>query len=58
MDRVALAAEPAAAEVENLVAGVTNPTYKSVFAFLILIGILLFRPQGIIGRGETSTEES
>ena len=44
--------------VENLVAGVTNPTYKSVFAFLILIGILLFRPQGIIGRGETATEES
>jgi branched-chain amino acid transport system permease protein len=44
--------------VENVVAGVTNPTYKSVFAFLILIGILLFRPQGIIGRGETATEES
>jgi branched-chain amino acid transport system permease protein len=44
--------------VENVVAGVTNPTYKSVFAFLILIAILLFRPQGIIGGRETATEES
>jgi branched-chain amino acid transport system permease protein len=44
--------------VENLAAGVTNPTYKSVFAFVILIAILLFRPQGIIGRGETAAEES
>jgi branched-chain amino acid transport system permease protein len=44
--------------VENLVAGVTNPTYKSVFAFVILIAILLFSPQGIIGRGETATEEA
>jgi branched-chain amino acid transport system permease protein len=44
--------------VENIVAGVTNPTYKSVFAFLILIAILLFRPQGIIGGQETAAEES
>jgi branched-chain amino acid transport system permease protein len=44
--------------VENVAAGVTNPTYKSVFAFLILIAILLLRPQGIIGGKETATEES
>ena len=39
--------------VENIAAGVTNPSYKSVVAFVIMIAILLFRPQGIIGRGET-----
>jgi branched-chain amino acid transport system permease protein len=44
--------------VENVVAGVTNPTFKTVYAFLILIAILLFKPQGIIGRGETAAEES
>ena len=43
--------------VENIAAGVTNPTYKSVVAFVILIAILLFRPQGILGRGETATEQ-
>jgi branched-chain amino acid transport system permease protein len=44
--------------VENIAAGVTNPTYKSVFAFLILIAILLFRPQGIMGGKETPADES
>jgi branched-chain amino acid transport system permease protein len=43
--------------VENIAAGVTNPTYKSVVAFVIMIGILLLRPQGIIGRGETGGEQ-
>jgi branched-chain amino acid transport system permease protein len=43
--------------VENLAAGVTNPTYKSVVSFIILIAILLFRPQGIIGGGESRPEE-
>jgi branched-chain amino acid transport system permease protein len=43
---------------ENVAAGVTNPTYKSVVAFIILIAILLFRPQGILGRGEVAAEES
>jgi branched-chain amino acid transport system permease protein len=43
--------------VENLAAGATNPTYKSVVAFVILIAILLWRPQGIIGGGATSAEE-
>ncbi|MBN1429978.1 MAG: branched-chain amino acid ABC transporter permease [Anaerolineae bacterium] len=42
---------------ENLAAGVTNPTYKSVFAFVILIAILLFRPQGILGGTGQATEE-
>jgi branched-chain amino acid transport system permease protein len=42
---------------ENLTAGVTNPTYKSVFAFIILIAILLFRPQGILGGKGQVTEE-
>jgi branched-chain amino acid transport system permease protein len=39
--------------VENLAAGVTDPSFKSVVAFVVLIAILLIRPQGIIGRGET-----
>jgi branched-chain amino acid transport system permease protein len=43
--------------VENIAAGVTNPTYKSVVSFIILIAILLFRPQGIIGGGERGVEE-
>ena len=43
--------------VENIAAGVTNPTYKSVVSFIILIAILLFRPQGIIGGGERGAEE-
>lgn len=43
--------------VENIAAGVTNPTYKSVISFIILIVILLFRPQGIIGGGERGVEE-
>jgi branched-chain amino acid transport system permease protein len=43
--------------IENLAAGVTNPTYKSVFAFVILIAILLFRPQGILGGKGQVTEE-
>jgi branched-chain amino acid transport system permease protein len=44
--------------VENLAAGVTDPTYKSIVSFIILIAILLFRPQGIFGGGQKSPEES
>jgi branched-chain amino acid transport system permease protein len=44
--------------VENVAAGVTNPTYKSVVSFIILIAILLLRPQGIIGGGESRPEEA
>ncbi len=43
--------------VENIAAGVTDPAYKSVVSFVILIAILLFRPQGIIGGGEKPSEE-
>jgi branched-chain amino acid transport system permease protein len=43
--------------VENITAGVTDPAYKSVVSFVILIAILLFRPQGIIGGGEKAAEE-
>jgi branched-chain amino acid transport system permease protein len=44
--------------VENIAAGVTDPTYKSVVSFVILIAILLFRPQGIFGGEERGPEES
>lgn len=44
--------------VENIAAGVTDPAYKSVVSFIILIAILLFRPQGIIGGGEKPAEET
>jgi branched-chain amino acid transport system permease protein len=43
--------------VENLAAGVTDPAFKSVVSFIILIAILLWRPQGILGGGEKSSEE-
>jgi len=43
--------------VENLAAGVTDPAFKSVVSFVILIALLLFRPQGILGGGEKSSEE-
>jgi branched-subunit amino acid ABC-type transport system permease component len=44
--------------VENIAAGVTDPAFKSVVSFIILIAILLFRPQGIIGGGEKPAEEA
>ena len=44
--------------VENIAAGVTDPVYKSVVSFIILIAVLLFRPQGILGGGERPAEES
>jgi branched-chain amino acid transport system permease protein len=43
---------------ENIGAGVTSAGYKDIIAFAILILILLFRPQGIIGGGERAVEES
>jgi len=43
--------------VENLAAGVTDPAFKSVISFVILIVILLWRPQGILGGGEKAEEE-
>ncbi len=43
--------------LENVGAGVTKAGFKDIFAFIILILILLFRPQGIIGGGERGVEE-
>lgn len=38
---------------ENVGAGVTKAGLKDIFAFIILILILLFRPQGILNRQQT-----
>jgi branched-chain amino acid transport system permease protein len=43
--------------LENLGAGVTKAGLKDIFAFIVLILILLFRPQGIIGGGTPGVEE-
>ncbi len=43
--------------LENVGAGVTKAGFKDIFAFIILILILLFRPKGIIGGGERGVEE-
>jgi len=40
--------------IENLAAGVTNSGLKDIFAFIILILVLLYRPQGILNRSETT----
>ncbi|MEM7537959.1 MAG: branched-chain amino acid ABC transporter permease [Chloroflexota bacterium] len=42
--------------IENVGAGVTKAGIKDIFAFLILILVLLFRPNGILGSQE-STEK-
>lgn len=42
---------------ENVGAGVTSSGYKDIIVFVILILILLFRPQGFIGGGERTVEE-
>ena len=44
--------------VENIAAGVTDPAFKSVVSFVILILILILRPQGILGGGEHPAEEA
>jgi branched-chain amino acid transport system permease protein len=43
--------------LENLGAGVTKAGLKDIFAFVILILILLFKPQGIIGGKAEGVEE-
>jgi branched-chain amino acid transport system permease protein len=43
---------------ENVGAGVTSSGYKDIIVFVILILILLFRPQGFIGGGERAVEEA
>jgi branched-subunit amino acid ABC-type transport system permease component len=43
--------------LENIAAGVTKAGLKDIFAFILLILLLLFRPQGIIGGREEAVEE-
>ncbi len=43
--------------LENVIAGVTKAGMKDVFAFLIMILTLLFRPQGLMGVRPTRAEE-
>jgi branched-chain amino acid transport system permease protein len=43
--------------LENLGAGVTKAGLKDIFAFIVLILILLFRPHGIIGGRAVGVEE-
>jgi branched-chain amino acid transport system permease protein len=37
---------------ESLFAGLVNTDYKDVFAFVLLVSVLVFRPTGILGRPE------
>jgi len=37
---------------ESLFAGLVNTDYKDVFAFVLLVTVLVFRPTGILGRPE------
>lgn len=39
--------------IENLGAGITKAGIKDIFAFIILIFVLLFRPDGILSKRET-----
>ncbi len=43
--------------IENVGAGVTKAGLKDIYAFIVLILILLFRPHGIIGSGAEGVEE-
>jgi branched-chain amino acid transport system permease protein len=38
--------------LENIIAGVLPTGYKEAFAFLVLILVLLIRPQGLLGKPE------
>jgi branched-chain amino acid transport system permease protein len=44
--------------LENLTAGVTKAGLKDIFAFVLLILTLLFRPQGLLGTKKTAVEAS
>jgi branched-chain amino acid transport system permease protein len=39
---------------EAFFTGFVSSDYEDVFAFIILVVILIFRPQGILGRSDTS----
>ena len=43
--------------LENVGAGVTTAGLKDIFAFIVLILILLFKPTGIIGGGSAGVED-
>ncbi|HEY5669470.1 MAG TPA: branched-chain amino acid ABC transporter permease [Anaerolineales bacterium] len=42
--------------IENLAAGVTKAGMKDIYAFILLILALLFRPQGLLGVRKTAVE--
>ena len=42
--------------LENVAAGVTKAGLKDIFAFILLILTLLFRPQGLLGVRKTAVE--
>jgi branched-chain amino acid transport system permease protein len=44
--------------LENVAAGVTKAGMKDIYAFILLILTLLFRPQGLLGVGKTAVESS
>jgi branched-chain amino acid transport system permease protein len=35
---------------ETLAAGLISSAYKDVIAFLVMIGVLLFKPEGLLGK--------
>ena len=37
---------------ESLFAGFVNTDYKDVFAFLILVVVMIFKPTGFLGKPE------
>jgi branched-chain amino acid transport system permease protein len=39
--------------VENLGAVLLNPSYKELYVFVVFIGVLLFKPEGILNWGES-----
>jgi branched-chain amino acid transport system permease protein len=49
----AVAGGIAIAFVENLGAVLLNPSYKELYVFVVFIGVLLFKPEGILNWGES-----
>jgi len=39
--------------VENLGAVLLNPSYKELYVFAVFIGVLIFKPEGVLNRGES-----